>query len=36
LIEKNGSMELPWGEDINLFAISASGISSDVRVLELG
>ena len=34
-LEKNVIMELPYGEDLNLWAISDAGISSDVRVLEL-
>jgi len=35
-IAKGATLELPWGEDIDLFAISAVGIASYVRVLELG
>lgn len=34
-IGKNASMELPWGPDIDIFAISAGAITSDVRVLEV-
>lgn len=34
-IPKNASMELPFGEDLDLFMISASG-SQDVRYFELG
>jgi len=34
-IAKGALLELPWGEDLDIFAISAAGISSDVRVLEV-
>jgi len=34
-IAQGGTMELPWGEDIPLFAISTAGVASDVRVLEV-
>ena len=34
-IPRRSSMELPWGEDIDLFAISAAA-GQDVRVMEVG
>lgn len=34
-INKNAALELPWGEDLNVWGISAGAISSDVRVLEV-
>ena len=34
-VSKDSSIELPWGEDLNIFAISSSG-SQDVRILEWG
>lgn len=34
-VAKGSLLELPWGEDLDLYAISSTGISSDVRVLEV-
>lgn len=34
-VNKNMTLELPWGEDLDLWAISDTGITSDVRVLEM-
>ena len=34
-INKNMTLEVPWGPDLDVWAISAAGITSDVRVLEV-
>jgi len=34
-INKNTTMELPWGPDLPVWAISVAGVTSDVRVLEI-
>lgn len=34
-VRKNGALELPWGEDVPIWAIGDTGITADVRVLEV-
>lgn len=34
-IPKKGDLEIPWGENIEIWLISAAGITDDVRILEL-
>jgi hypothetical protein len=34
-IPKKGDLEMEWGENIEIWLISATGITSDVRILEL-
>ena len=34
-VAKGAMLEIPWGEDLDLFGIGDTGISADVRVLEI-